>query len=657
MGWLDRLRRSSPADTPAVGPAGAEPSPARSSGGAAPAWSQVAPLTPTTGLLRPAVEPQRFADTLVTRQPITFGAELGHHIGDPRALTTSLLSATGSAAEAPDEIVAARPLPPAFVRPAVQTWPVRPDAAEAAASGPEGASPDLPAVPVPPAAAALDATSGRSAAHPVTATPSATGRPSGRSPRLGPPRDGSALQRLPVIDPGGATRSDEAGPSPSLSAGPSVGTGPGEAQDAASGNPAVSVQTARSTGPLSSTAASDRMGWSVGAEAASAQPDSAAPTPTAPHGAATSGRLGSLPDRGSAAAARPETGSASGPALAAGPTGGAGDDDTAAADGVDRAIGSSDGGWAVRGRIEPPPAGPPADRPLWTDSGAEPWPPTVDPRRSSADVRLQRDAAGAVPSAVDRATSFEAPGDRPHPAGPSARSSDSSIELGTGVPATAAGAAQPVPTGPVGLLGARPIQTQLADAVGWPHRQPSHDASSMSAGAGRDSIAGRDDHDGYDSAARHDDGAEYGGVGGWPDPGTGGGATASVQRSPVPSSAGDGSGPAATADPGAAALAAGVAERDGDGVRFRWADPYPEEVPIVQRATGQPPTAARTPAAPADPAAGAGASAPPAGGAGPAMTPGGLDELARQLYDRIRDRLGDELRRDRERAGLATGLH
>jgi hypothetical protein len=117
--------------------------------------------------------------------------------------------------------------------------------------------------------------------------------------------------------------------------------------------------------------------------------------------------------------------------------------------------------------------------------------------------------------------------------------------------------------------------------------------------------------------------------------------------------------PPPASDPGAVALASGLAERDGDGVRFRWADhPYDEGLPAVQRAPDPPPPAA--PEAPSRPPPSTPpptpAAAPAAAGPAP-LTAGGLDELAGQLYDRIRDRLGDELRRDRERAGLATGLH
>jgi hypothetical protein len=103
-----------------------------------------------------------------------------------------------------------------------------------------------------------------------------------------------------------------------------------------------------------------------------------------------------------------------------------------------------------------------------------------------------------------------------------------------------------------------------------------------------------------------------------------------------------------------------VAERDGDGVRFRWADSYretevgpatPAAVQRMAEPAGPPPLAAQAPAETAPSAAGSAAAGPPE------TTAASLDELAGQLYDRIRDRLSDELRRDRERAGLATGLH
>ncbi|WP_157546072.1 hypothetical protein [Hamadaea tsunoensis] len=629
----------------------------------------MAPLVPAAGLLRPVMQAQRFADTLVTRQSITVGAELGHNVGDPRTLTTGLLSVDGSATEPADEIVAARPLPPVPVRPTGQTWPARPDASPTALLGPTDASPDLPSAQSLRAAAPLDVTSGGVAAHLLTETPSATGRPSVRTPRLGPPRDGSALQRQLTTDPGVPTAPDGTGPSTSPSAGLSgsrsagPNAGAGGPQDEAAWDPAVSVQTDKSTeviGPLSSTAASARMGLGFGLETTSAPSDSAGPASTARDSVVTRGVPNSATERGTlAAAALPENGSAVGRTLAVGSTGGVGADGTAALDDAVGEVGSPAVGWAGPGRIEPLPVEMPADRPVWTDSGAEPGSSTGGRQHHpSADVHLQRDSAGAgqhrAASGTGRATSSESPRDRPRAAGPNVRLPGSPTGLDIGALATAAGAARPVPAAPMALLGARPIQTRLVGSAG----RPSADSSSKPAGAGHDVISLRDNHNGHDSAARHDNGAGTdGGVGLWPDFNEGGAAAASVQRWPGPSAADGGRGAADTADPGAAALAAGVAERDGDGVRFRWADPYDEEVPVVQRATGQPPMVARAPAAPADPASSGGASTPPAGGGGPAMTAGGLDELAGQLYDRIRDRLGDELRRDRERAGLATGLH
>jgi len=112
-------------------------------------------------------------------------------------------------------------------------------------------------------------------------------------------------------------------------------------------------------------------------------------------------------------------------------------------------------------------------------------------------------------------------------------------------------------------------------------------------------------------------------------------------------------------DPGAAAVAAGVAQREADGsvvflpVR---ATPSPEP-PAVQREPEQtpevpipvgpgPPTAPEEP--PAPPAGAAPAGAPPAG---PAPTTN-LDDLVRRLYDPLAARLRAELRIERERAGV-----
>ena len=112
-------------------------------------------------------------------------------------------------------------------------------------------------------------------------------------------------------------------------------------------------------------------------------------------------------------------------------------------------------------------------------------------------------------------------------------------------------------------------------------------------------------------------------------------------------------------DPGAAAVAAGIAQREADGsvvflpVR---ATPSPEP-PAVQREPEQtpevpipvgpgPPTAPEEP--PAPPAGAAPAGAPPAG---PAPTTN-LDDLVRRLYDPLAARLRAELRIERERAGV-----
>ena len=78
----------------------------------------------------------------------------------------------------------------------------------------------------------------------------------------------------------------------------------------------------------------------------------------------------------------------------------------------------------------------------------------------------------------------------------------------------------------------------------------------------------------------------------------------------------------------------------------------PTAEPAVQRAEDPPPPPS-PPVAPSPPSTGGEPAAP-----APAMPPAGggqnLDELGRQLYDRIRDRLRAELRLDRERAGMAS---
>jgi hypothetical protein len=73
--------------------------------------------------------------------------------------------------------------------------------------------------------------------------------------------------------------------------------------------------------------------------------------------------------------------------------------------------------------------------------------------------------------------------------------------------------------------------------------------------------------------------------------------------------------------------------------------------PPVQRAEDPP---APPPAAAPPPSASGGGPTPPASASPPAGGGQNLDELSRQLYDRIRDRLRAELRLDRERAGMAS---
>jgi hypothetical protein len=113
----------------------------------------------------------------------------------------------------------------------------------------------------------------------------------------------------------------------------------------------------------------------------------------------------------------------------------------------------------------------------------------------------------------------------------------------------------------------------------------------------------------------------------------------------------DRSGPSASgataADPGSVAVALGLATREPDG-----------SVVFVQRAEAPETTSPAAPATTTTPASGEG-GAPATGGApaGPGGAPtADLDELARQLYDRIRWRLRSELRLDLERSGLGAGL-
>lgn len=93
-------------------------------------------------------------------------------------------------------------------------------------------------------------------------------------------------------------------------------------------------------------------------------------------------------------------------------------------------------------------------------------------------------------------------------------------------------------------------------------------------------------------------------------------------------------------DPASAAVASGLATRAPDGsVVFT----TPSDEPTVQRqaeAAGPPPPAPSTGAAPA----------------GGAQTNDQVDELAKRVYDTIRQRLKAELRLDRERSGRLTDL-
>lgn len=132
------------------------------------------------------------------------------------------------------------------------------------------------------------------------------------------------------------------------------------------------------------------------------------------------------------------------------------------------------------------------------------------------------------------------------------------------------------------------------------------------------------------------------------------------------------------ADPGAIAVAGGIAHRDPDGsvvFDLRPSLVLPDQA--VSAADGQPDAASRTPAAvqrqeaagPADSSEAAADAAPspapmvqpatpatPAAPAAPGPASPPLDELARQLFGPLAARLKAELWLDRERAGLLTDL-
>jgi hypothetical protein len=119
----------------------------------------------------------------------------------------------------------------------------------------------------------------------------------------------------------------------------------------------------------------------------------------------------------------------------------------------------------------------------------------------------------------------------------------------------------------------------------------------------------------------------------------------------------------AVADAGAAAVDAGVAQRQADG-SIVFAPPAGEAgastpsasggvaAPVVAQRQPDEPAAPEAPASsPVAPAPAAGASTPPPGSPAPATTPAELDELARRLWRHVRTELRNELRLDRERAG------
>jgi hypothetical protein len=129
--------------------------------------------------------------------------------------------------------------------------------------------------------------------------------------------------------------------------------------------------------------------------------------------------------------------------------------------------------------------------------------------------------------------------------------------------------------------------------------------------------------------------------------------------------------PAATtatpwADPARAAVASGVATMAADGsvvfaapagYHSEFAAPSAETTTVLQRQAGDE-AAAAPPAPAAPPPAPAAAPAAPAaaGGAPGGQTNEQLEELAKHLYDKIRERLKIELRLDRERSGRLTDM-
>lgn len=102
-------------------------------------------------------------------------------------------------------------------------------------------------------------------------------------------------------------------------------------------------------------------------------------------------------------------------------------------------------------------------------------------------------------------------------------------------------------------------------------------------------------------------------------------------------------------DPAAAAVASGLATRAPDGSVVFTAPPDDPATATVQRQGEATATSAPTTA----PAPAAAAGGTPAGGA---QSNDQVDELAKRVYDTIRQRLKAELRLDRERSGRLTDL-
>ena len=124
-----------------------------------------------------------------------------------------------------------------------------------------------------------------------------------------------------------------------------------------------------------------------------------------------------------------------------------------------------------------------------------------------------------------------------------------------------------------------------------------------------------------------------------------------AQRLEMPASSTPARPPApAWADPAAAAVASGLAVRAPDGSVVFTAPPEDSTDTVALQRQGDASAAPPPAAAPAAPVAGGPAPA------GAAQTNDQVDELAKRVYDTVRQRLKAELRLDRERSGRLTDL-